>query len=58
MLRIAITGCDSSRGSPGVPRKSTLNNLRPESTGHGAPDSPSARIAERIMTADDPHEIS
>lgn len=35
-----------------------LNKLRPESTGHGAPDSPSARIAERIMTADDPHEIS
>ncbi|MFE4251610.1 DUF6397 family protein [Streptomyces sp. NPDC056910] len=35
-----------------------MNNLRPESTGHGAPDSPSARIAERIMTADDPHEIS
>jgi hypothetical protein len=35
-----------------------LSRLRPESTGHGAPDSPSARIAERIMTADDPHEIS
>ncbi|MGW4391232.1 DUF6397 family protein [Streptomyces sp. NPDC004685] len=35
-----------------------LSKLRPESAGHGAPDSPSARIAERIMTADDPHEIS
>ncbi|MEV6700745.1 DUF6397 family protein [Streptomyces sp. NPDC051453] len=35
-----------------------LSKLRPEAAGHGAPDSPSARIAERIMTADDPHEIS
>ncbi|RVU23774.1 hypothetical protein EOT10_17070 [Streptomyces antnestii] len=35
-----------------------LHKLRPEPSGHGAPDSPAARIAERITTADDPHEIS
>ncbi|MEU6663410.1 DUF6397 family protein [Streptomyces sp. NPDC046821] len=35
-----------------------LNKLRPDPGGYGAPDSPAARIAERIMTADDPHELS
>ncbi|MER5470983.1 DUF6397 family protein [Streptomyces sp. NPDC002685] len=35
-----------------------LDRLRPEGVSHAAPDSPGARIAERITTADDPDEIS
>ncbi|MFJ8992156.1 DUF6397 family protein [Streptomyces sp. NPDC102279] len=34
-----------------------LKRLRPDRVAGAAPDSPSARIAERIMTADDPDEI-
>ncbi|WP_327693168.1 DUF6397 family protein [Streptomyces sp. NBC_00459] len=34
-----------------------LNRLRPELPAHGVPGSPAARLAERIMTADDPDEI-
>lgn len=34
-----------------------LNRLRPEQPAHGVPGSPAARLAERIMTADDPDEI-
>jgi hypothetical protein len=35
-----------------------LNRFRPGPPAHGAPGSPSAQLAERIMTADDPDEIS
>lgn len=35
-----------------------LNRCRPERASHGAPDSPAARTASRIMTADDGDEIS
>lgn len=35
-----------------------LNRFRPGPPTHGAPGSPSAHLAERIMTADDPDEIS
>jgi hypothetical protein len=35
-----------------------LNRFRPERASHGAPESPAAHIASRIMTADDPDEIS
>ncbi|WP_200304943.1 DUF6397 family protein [Streptomyces adelaidensis] len=34
-----------------------LNRHRPPRTDHGSPDSPAARITERIVTADDPDEI-
>ncbi|MFF8657569.1 DUF6397 family protein [Streptomyces huasconensis] len=34
-----------------------LNRLKPAPRAHGAPDSPVARIVERITTADDPDEI-
>ncbi|MFF4349788.1 DUF6397 family protein [Streptomyces sp. NPDC001530] len=35
-----------------------LNRFRPERVSHGAPDSPAAHLASRIMTAEDPDEIS
>ncbi|MEV0738188.1 DUF6397 family protein [Streptomyces sp. NPDC050549] len=35
-----------------------LNRFRPGPPAHGAPGSPSAQLAERIMTADHPDEIS
>nr|WP_225858653.1 DUF6397 family protein [Streptomyces albicerus] len=35
-----------------------MNRFRPEQTTHGAPDSPAAHVAARIMTAEDPDEIS
>jgi len=35
-----------------------LNRFRPDPPAHGAPGSPAARLAERIMTAEDPDEIS
>ncbi|WP_326724741.1 MULTISPECIES: DUF6397 family protein [unclassified Streptomyces] len=35
-----------------------LNRCRPERASHGAPDSPAAHTASRIMTADDADEIS
>jgi hypothetical protein len=35
-----------------------LNRFRPEPPAHGAPGSPAAHLAERIMTAEDPDEIS
>ncbi|MDV9177933.1 DUF6397 family protein, partial [Streptomyces sp. W16] len=35
-----------------------LNRFRPDPPAHGAPGSPAAHLAERIMTADDPDEIS
>jgi hypothetical protein len=35
-----------------------LNRFRPSPPAHGAPGSPAAHLAERIMTADDPDEIS
>ncbi|MGX9885468.1 DUF6397 family protein [Streptomyces sp. NPDC002276] len=35
-----------------------LNRFRPDPPAHGAPGSPSAHLAERIMTADHPDEIS
>ncbi|MET9494242.1 DUF6397 family protein [Streptomyces sp. NPDC006552] len=35
-----------------------LRQLRPEESWYGVPDSPTARIVERILTADDPNEIS
>ncbi|MGW3666120.1 DUF6397 family protein [Streptomyces sp. NPDC005141] len=35
-----------------------LDSLRPERVSQAAPESPAARIAERITTADDPDEIS
>ncbi|MGQ4430075.1 DUF6397 family protein [Streptomyces sp. SAS_260] len=35
-----------------------LNRFRPEPPAHGAPGSAAAHLAERIMTADDPDEIS
>ncbi|MBK6013692.1 DUF6397 family protein [Streptomyces sp. MBT53] len=35
-----------------------LNRFRPDLPAHGAPGSPSAHLAERIMTATDPDEIS
>jgi len=34
-----------------------LNRFWPDQPAHGAPGSPTARLAERIMTADDPDEI-
>lgn len=34
-----------------------MNRFGPEQTTHGAPDSPAAHIAARIMTAEDPDEI-
>ncbi len=34
-----------------------VNRLRPPRPAHGAPDSPAAQVAARIMTADDPDEI-
>ncbi|MFH0517659.1 DUF6397 family protein [Streptomyces sp. M41] len=37
--------------------RSHLNRFRPEPPAAGAPGSPAAHIAERIMTADDPDEI-
>ncbi|MEU7340269.1 DUF6397 family protein [Streptomyces sp. NPDC007074] len=38
--------------------RACLNRFRPERPGHGAPDSPAAHLVSRIMTADDPDEIS
>ncbi|MFG2480001.1 DUF6397 family protein [Streptomyces fagopyri] len=38
--------------------RACLNRFRPDRPSHGAPDSPAARIVSRIMTADDPDEIS
>lgn len=38
--------------------RACLDRFRPERPSHGAPDSPAARIISRIMTADDPDEIS
>lgn len=38
--------------------RSYVNRFRPEPPTHGAPGSPAAQTAERIMTADDPHEIA
>ncbi|WP_405884660.1 DUF6397 family protein [Streptomyces sp. NBC_01136] len=35
-----------------------LNRFRPEQASHGAPDSPAAHLVARIMTAEDPDEIS
>ena len=35
-----------------------LNRFQPDRTAHGAPDSPAAHVAARIMTAQDPDEIS
>lgn len=35
-----------------------LNRFRPDPPAHGTPGSPSAHLAERIMTADHPDEIS
>ncbi|MFF3331798.1 DUF6397 family protein [Streptomyces sp. NPDC002888] len=35
-----------------------LNRFRPGPPAHGAPGSPAAHLVERIMTADDPDEIS
>ncbi|WP_210586145.1 DUF6397 family protein [Streptomyces sp. GESEQ-35] len=35
-----------------------LNRFRPGPPAHGSPGSPAAHLAERIMTADDPDEIS
>ncbi|MET8472953.1 DUF6397 family protein [Streptomyces sp. NPDC006422] len=35
-----------------------LNRLRPDEFWHGTPESPNAAIVQRIMTADDPNEIS
>lgn len=35
-----------------------LNRLKPEPLTQAAPESPTTRIVERIMTADDPNEIS
>ncbi|MEU9291146.1 DUF6397 family protein [Streptomyces sp. NPDC048275] len=35
-----------------------LNRFRPERASHGTPDSPAAQLASRIMTAEDPDEIS
>ncbi|WP_043668696.1 DUF6397 family protein [Streptomyces xylophagus] len=35
-----------------------LNRFRPDPPAHGAPGSPAAHLAERIMTAADPDEIS
>ncbi|MDH6623049.1 hypothetical protein M2271_000836 [Streptomyces sp. LBL] len=37
--------------------RSHLNRFRPGPPTHGAPGSPAAQLAERIMTADDPDEI-
>jgi hypothetical protein len=37
--------------------RSHLNRFRPGPPTHGAPGSPAAHLAERIMTADDPDEI-
>jgi hypothetical protein len=37
--------------------RSHVNRFRPGPPTHGAPGSPAARLAERIMTADDPDEI-
>lgn len=34
-----------------------VNRLRPVQSAHGAPDSPAAQVAARIMTAEDPDEI-
>ncbi|MFI7009407.1 DUF6397 family protein [Streptomyces sp. NPDC050145] len=35
-----------------------LHRLRPEETWYGAPESPTAQVVERILTADHPDEIS
>ncbi|MFI7388254.1 DUF6397 family protein [Streptomyces sp. NPDC049813] len=35
-----------------------LRQLRPEETWYGVPESPTARVVERILIADDPDEIS
>ncbi|MFI7342772.1 DUF6397 family protein [Streptomyces sp. NPDC050085] len=35
-----------------------LQRLRPEESWYGAPESPAARVVERILIADDPDEIS
>ncbi|MEV8547106.1 DUF6397 family protein [Streptomyces sp. NPDC051572] len=35
-----------------------LNRFRPDPPAHGAPGSPAAHLSERIMTAEDPDEIS
>ncbi|MFJ8822468.1 DUF6397 family protein [Streptomyces sp. NPDC102467] len=35
-----------------------LHRLRPEESWYGAPESPTARVVERILIADDPNEIS
>jgi hypothetical protein len=37
--------------------RSHVNRFRPGPPAHGAPGSPAARLAEQIMTADDPDEI-
>jgi hypothetical protein len=37
--------------------RAQLNRSRPAQSVHGAPDSPAAQIAARILTADDPDEI-
>ncbi|MFJ9821644.1 DUF6397 family protein [Streptomyces sp. NPDC101151] len=37
--------------------RARLNRFRPAPSGHGAPGSPSAHLAEHLMTAQDPDEI-
>ncbi|WP_229377974.1 DUF6397 family protein [Streptomyces sp. VRA16 Mangrove soil] len=38
--------------------RAQLHRLRPDESWYGAPDSPTARVVERILIADDPDEIS
>ncbi|MBC7268998.1 MAG: hypothetical protein H5T76_09780 [Streptomyces sp.] len=38
--------------------RSHLHRFRPDPPSHGAPGSPAAQLAERLMTADDPDEIA
>ncbi|MER5406001.1 DUF6397 family protein [Streptomyces sp. NPDC002769] len=38
--------------------RACLNRFRPERPSHSAPDSPAAHLVSRIMTAEDPDEIS
>jgi hypothetical protein len=52
---------DSAQVAEIVPdpyERAYMNRFRPEQTTHGAPDSPAAHVAARIMTAEDPDEIS
>jgi hypothetical protein len=57
-LAALLAPVEVARLVPDPYERAQVNRFRPGPPGHGSPGSPSARIAERIMTAADPDEIA